>query len=63
LISVWEEQQSDCITHTILIFLATSFGHATPEIIEEFLVFADALDVNRVAAAKAGSYTCAGAVR
>jgi hypothetical protein len=46
-----------------LVFLATSLGHATPEIIKEFFVLADTFDVDRIAAAKAGSYTCAGAIR
>jgi len=46
-----------------LIFLATSLGHATTEIVEEVFVFADAFDVDRIAAAKAGSHACAGAIR
>lgn len=48
--------------HTVLVLLATRLGHATSEIVEELLVFADTLDVDGVAAAKAGSHACAGAI-
>jgi hypothetical protein len=60
---VREQRGSVCVLHTVLVFLATSLGHATPEIIKEFFVLADTFDVDRIAAAKAGSYTCAGAIR
>lgn len=48
---------------TILIGFVASFGHAATQIIQKLFVFTDALDIDRVAAAKAGSNTCAGAIR
>lgn len=48
--------------HTVLILLATSLGHATSEIVKEVFVFADAFDVDGVAAAKTGGHACASAI-
>jgi hypothetical protein len=59
---VLEQQQLDCALHTVLIFCAASLGHATTEIVKKLLVFTDAFDVDGIAAAKAGSHTCAGAI-
>jgi len=59
---VCEQEQADRGLHTVLIFFATSLGHATTEVVEEVFVFADTFDVDGVAAAKAGSHACAGAI-
>jgi len=59
---VREQGEADRGLHTVLILLATSLGHATTEIVEEVFVLADAFDVDGVAAAKAGSHACAGAI-
>ena len=48
---------------TILILFTTSLGHATSKVVKELLVLTDTFDVDGVAAAEAGGYTCAGTIR
>lgn len=56
------QRHPDPILHTVLIFLVASLGHATTEVVKELFVFADAFDVDGVAAAEAGGHACTGAI-
>jgi hypothetical protein len=59
---VREQRHLDLRSHTVLILLAASLGHATTEVVKELFVFADAFNVDGVAAAKTGCHACAGAI-
>lgn len=56
------QRQSGRAFRTVLVLLATSFRHATAEIVKEVLVLAYAFNVDGVAAAKARRHACAGAI-
>lgn len=60
---VWKTISSNGKLPTILICFIASFRHAASEIVQEHSVLADTFDIDRIAAAKAGSHTCASAIR